>query len=99
MKGNYWEKYNGTDENSDGIGDVPFNITTDGKIQDIYPLLNEKILSDFSGFISNYEINNDATDGENDFQKNNASDTPGFEFIIFLLAIGLFIATKFKKKG
>jgi len=38
-QGNYWDDYTGVDENpKDGIGDTPYNITTDGSVQDIYPL-------------------------------------------------------------
>jgi len=34
--GNYWNNYNGTDTNSDGIGDTPYSIDSD---KDIYPLM------------------------------------------------------------
>ena len=37
-EGNYWDDYTGVDENGDGIGDVPHNITG-GNAQDIYPLM------------------------------------------------------------
>ena len=36
-EGNYWEDYNGTDENRDGIGDTPYIIDTDNV--DRYPLM------------------------------------------------------------
>ncbi|MCW4033752.1 MAG: right-handed parallel beta-helix repeat-containing protein [Candidatus Bathyarchaeota archaeon] len=36
--GNYWAGYNGEDMNSDGIGDVPYNITYGN--QDNYPLMD-----------------------------------------------------------
>jgi nitrous oxidase accessory protein NosD len=35
--GNYWNKYNGTDSNNDGIGDMPYII--DENNQDNYPLM------------------------------------------------------------
>ncbi len=36
--GNYWDNYNGTDSNGDGIGDTPYNISGDSN-QDHYPLM------------------------------------------------------------
>ncbi len=37
-EGNYWDDYNGSDTNSDGIGDQPYNISG-GDNQDLYPLM------------------------------------------------------------
>ena len=36
--GNYWNDYNGTDNNGDGIGETPYIINEDN--QDNYPLMN-----------------------------------------------------------
>jgi nitrous oxidase accessory protein NosD len=36
--GNYWDDYNGSDENHDGIGDTPYEIYGAGN-QDLYPLM------------------------------------------------------------
>jgi len=36
--GNYWDDYNGTDDNGDGLGDIPYNITG-GDNQDSYPFM------------------------------------------------------------
>lgn len=36
-EGNYWSDYNGTDNNSDGIGDTPYQISTENI--DYYPLM------------------------------------------------------------
>lgn len=42
--GNYWDDYNGTDEDDDGIGDTPYSISG-GNNQDLYPLMNPLITS------------------------------------------------------
>jgi nitrous oxidase accessory protein NosD len=36
--GNYWDTYNGSDANHDGIGDIPYTIPVAGN-QDMYPLM------------------------------------------------------------
>jgi hypothetical protein len=39
-KGNYWDNYTGSDSNSNGIGDIPYNITGSAGSQDLYPLMS-----------------------------------------------------------
>ena len=42
--GNYWDDYTGEDDNSDGIGDTPYNISDEGGgiyNEDRYPLMNQ----------------------------------------------------------
>ena len=37
--GNYWDDYNGTDNNDDGFGDLPFDVVVSENIKDFLPLL------------------------------------------------------------
>jgi len=39
-KGNYWDDYNGTDADDDGIGDAPYTVSSMG--QDNYPLMDKE---------------------------------------------------------
>ena len=43
--GNYWSDYNGTDNNGDGIGDIPYIVYEN--YTDRYPLMNEFIIPEF----------------------------------------------------
>lgn len=45
QEGNYWSDYTGVDENFDGIGDTPYDVCGDEKV-DPYPLMN---MSDYDG--------------------------------------------------
>ena len=37
--GNYWDNYTGVDNNGDGFGDTPYNISGPGNEKDMYPLM------------------------------------------------------------
>lgn len=52
--GNYWDEYNGTDRDGDGIGDIPYNIpgTND---QDKYPLM-----SPYTGEIKEFVVDEES---------------------------------------
>ena len=41
-EGNYWDDYNCTDSDHNGIGDMPYDITGGGANQDLYPLMYER---------------------------------------------------------
>ena len=46
LEGNYWEEYNGTDANGDGIGDTPYLIDNYSSSVDRYPLMNPVEIAD-----------------------------------------------------
>jgi parallel beta-helix repeat protein len=48
-EGNYWDNYNDTDNNGNGIGDLPYII--DENNQDNYPLMEAIIIPEFSSWI------------------------------------------------
>jgi parallel beta-helix repeat protein len=54
-KGNYWDDYTGTDANSDGIGDIPYNITGTAESMDNFPLMKCPT-SSTPGLIPGYEL-------------------------------------------
>jgi parallel beta-helix repeat protein len=48
--GNYWNNYNGTDNNKDGIGDTPYAVSEDDN--DVYPLMSPLVHAiNNSGFL------------------------------------------------
>ncbi len=47
--GNYWNDYNGTDNDDNGIGDTPYIIDEDN--QDIYPLMEPVTIPEFPSWI------------------------------------------------
>jgi parallel beta-helix repeat protein len=48
-EGNYWDNYNGTDYNENGIGNLPYLI--DENNQDNYPLMEPIIIPEFNSWI------------------------------------------------
>ena len=56
VKGNYWDNYTGLDGNTDGIGDIPYNITGNNGSQDNYPLMSCPVPPSPSLGIPGYEI-------------------------------------------
>lgn len=75
-QGNYWHDYDGTDANTDGIGDMPYNISGDEN-KDFYPLMDiidlfipyihislNGTFGNNSWFVSNVTVSIDAYDNE-----------------------------------
>jgi len=56
IKGNYWDDYPYDDEDADGIGDTPYNISGSAGNQDNYPLIECPERSVVSGMIPGYDI-------------------------------------------
>jgi hypothetical protein len=55
--GNYWTDYSGLDKDSNGIGDVPYNITGSAGSQDKFPLMEcPSQPSQLGGGISGYNL-------------------------------------------
>ena len=57
VEGNFWDTYNGTDENGDGVGDSPYII--DKKNKDDHPLMKPYVLGDLNhdGIVNNEDAN------------------------------------------
>jgi hypothetical protein len=49
LYGNYWEYYDGTDSEPDGIGDTPYYLNGSGLIKDELPFVSSPFFLDFDG--------------------------------------------------
>ena len=93
LRGNYWDDYNGTDINGDGVGDEPYNISG-GTNQDKFPLL----LNNISKPHPVENASND-TNQTNSSPNINTKKIPVFTFTLFMLAAFIIIVSKkFRKK-
>lgn len=103
--GNYWDDYEGIDEDNDGIGDTPYNITADGSRQDPYPLIQPLTIE--SGFEPYNETEKEGNDDQNNSKqendtksttsKDNGPFIPGFEIMFFILVLSIFVFIKKNK--
>jgi parallel beta-helix repeat protein len=85
IKFNYYDNYNGTDTNGDGIGELQYNLSGDADNIDYFPLTSNPNIPE----TSNGDDDDDNGTGDDDADADDETSPASIDWIIWILVIGL----------